>query len=92
MYLLGGIDPQILEASLRKAGIWDPLIYIFIYTIATISRTIGREWVAQKLAINWQAMDTELRYGGLFYMFAIRLVPIIPYGLEQINQSSKNSQ
>jgi uncharacterized membrane protein YdjX (TVP38/TMEM64 family) len=26
-------------------------------------------------------MDAEMRQGGLFYMFAIRLLPIIPYGL-----------
>jgi uncharacterized membrane protein YdjX (TVP38/TMEM64 family) len=26
-------------------------------------------------------MDAEMLQGGLFYMFAIRLLPIIPYGL-----------
>jgi uncharacterized membrane protein YdjX (TVP38/TMEM64 family) len=37
--------------------------------------------VTQKLAVHWQAIDAEIRQGGLFYMFAIRLLPIIPYGL-----------
>jgi LPXTG-motif cell wall-anchored protein len=37
--------------------------------------------VAQKLAGRWQAMDAEMHQGGLFYMFALRLLPIIPYGL-----------
>lgn len=45
------------------------------------TRTVGREAIAQRLAGRWQAMDAEVRRGGLFYMFAIRLVPIMPYGL-----------
>ena len=45
------------------------------------TRTIGREVIARRLAGRWQAMDAEMRQGGLFYMFAIRLLPIIPYGL-----------
>ncbi|MGK7893400.1 MAG: TVP38/TMEM64 family protein [Xenococcus sp. (in: cyanobacteria)] len=119
-YLLGGLAPEQVQSWLEQAGIWAPIIYIVIYTIATIlvlpstalnlaggaifgpwigtlwtsvaaiiaaiiafyySRTIGREWISQKLAGRWQAMDAEMRHGGLFYMFAIRLLPIIPYGL-----------
>lgn len=45
------------------------------------TRTVGREAVAKRLAGRWQAMDAEVRQGGLFYMFAIRLLPIMPYGL-----------
>jgi uncharacterized membrane protein YdjX (TVP38/TMEM64 family) len=45
------------------------------------TRTIGRDLVADRFAGRWQAMDAEIRQGGLFYMFAIRLLPIIPYGL-----------
>ncbi|NET42224.1 TVP38/TMEM64 family protein [Okeania sp. SIO2B3] len=119
-YLLGGLAPEQVQTWLERAGIWAPIIYIVIYTIATIlvlpstalnlaggaifgpwigtlwtsvaaiiaaiiafyySRTIGREWISQKLAGRWQAMDAEMCQGGLFYMFAIRLLPIIPYGL-----------
>ncbi len=119
-YLLGGLAPEQVQNWLERAGIWAPIIYIVIYTIATIlvlpstalnlaggaifgpwigtlwtslaaiiaaiiafyySRTVGREWISQKLAGRWQAMDAEMRQGGLFYMFAIRLLPIIPYGL-----------
>ncbi|NEQ74485.1 MAG: TVP38/TMEM64 family protein [Okeania sp. SIO2C9] len=119
-YLLGGLAPEQVQTWLERAGIWAPIIYIVIYTIATIlvlpstalnlaggaifgpwigtlwtsvaaiiaaiiafyySRTVGREWISQKLAGRWQAMDAEMRQGGLFYMFAIRLLPIIPYGL-----------
>lgn len=120
VYFLGGIDPQTLEAWLERAGIWAPLSYIALYTLATLlilpstalnltggaifgpwlgtlwtsiaaiiaavvsfafTRTVGRETIARRLAGRWQAMDAEMRQGGLFYMFAIRLLPIIPYGL-----------
>ena len=120
VYLLGGIDPKQLQIWLHHAGIWAPIIYIAIYTIATVlvlpstvlnltggaifglwlgtvwtsiaaiiaavvafafTRTVGRDWIARKLSGRWQAMDAEMHQGGLFYMFAIRLLPIIPYGL-----------
>lgn len=45
------------------------------------SRTLGREFIAQKLAGRWQVLDAELQQGAIFYMFAIRLMPILPYGL-----------
>ncbi len=120
MYFLGGIDPKQLQVWLHHAGIWAPIIYIALYTVATLlilpstalnltggaifgpwlgtlwttiaaiiaavvsfafTRTIGRETITRRLAGRWQAMDAEMRQGGLFYMFAIRLLPIIPYGL-----------
>lgn len=120
VYLLGGINPVQLQAWLNQAGNWAPIIYIILYTIATIlvlpstplnliggalfgswlgtlwtsiaaiiaavvafafTRTVGREIIIQKLAGRWQSMDAEISQGGLFYMFAIRLLPIIPYGL-----------
>ncbi|MGL4498909.1 MAG: TVP38/TMEM64 family protein [Planktothrix sp.] len=120
VYLLGGIDPELLQSWLKEAGIWAPIIYIILYTISTIlllpstalnltggaifgpwlgtlwtsiaaivaaviafifTRTVGREAVAKRLAGRWEAMDAEMRQGGMFYMFAIRLLPIIPYGL-----------
>jgi uncharacterized membrane protein YdjX (TVP38/TMEM64 family) len=45
------------------------------------SRTIGRKFVEQKLAGKWQSLDREMEQGGFFYMFAIRLLPLIPYGM-----------
>ncbi|MBW4575745.1 MAG: TVP38/TMEM64 family protein [Aphanothece sp. CMT-3BRIN-NPC111] len=120
VYLLGGIDPNQLRVWLKHEGIWAPVIYIVLYTLATVlvlpstplnlaggaifgpwlgtlwtsiaaviaavvaftfTRTVGRDFVARKFAGRWQAMDAEVRQGGLFYMFAIRLLPIIPYGL-----------
>ncbi|HAC63069.1 MAG TPA: TVP38/TMEM64 family protein [Cyanothece sp. UBA12306] len=118
--LIGGIDPEKLQAWLNKMGIWAPIIYIILYIIATLlilpstplnlsggalfgtwwgtlwttvaailaaviafafTRTMGREYIARKLAGKWEAMDAEMHHGGFFYMFAIRLLPIIPYGI-----------
>lgn len=120
IYLLEGIDSAQIHAWLKSAGIWAPIIYIFLYVIATVlvlpstplnltggaifgpwlgtlwtslgaiiaaivafafTRTIGRKALAKRLAGRWQAMDAEVRRGGLFYIFAIRLVPIMPYGI-----------
>lgn len=120
MFSLGGIDPEWLQSTLDRAGIWGPIIYIVIYTVATLlvlpstvlnlaggalfgpwlgslwttvgalvaaivafgfTRTIGRELVEKRLAGYWQTIDAEIRNGGMFYMFSIRLLPIIPYGL-----------
>ncbi|BCL35411.1 TVP38/TMEM64 family protein [Nostoc sp. MS1] len=119
-YLLGGVNPELIQSWLKAAGIWAPITYVAIYVIATIlilpstalnltggaifgvwmgtfwtsvgaiiaaiaafifARTVGREIIAQKLAGRWQAIDAEVRQGAIFYMFAIRLMPILPYGL-----------
>ncbi len=118
--LLSGIDRSQLQLWLQQMGIWAPVLYVLIYSIATIcilpstplnltggaifgavwgtvwtsiaailaavlafgfSRTIGRSFVAQKLAGKWESIDREMQQGGFFYMFAIRLLPLIPYGI-----------
>lgn len=62
--------------------VWTSLGAIIAAIVAFgFTRTVGREAIAKRLAGRWQAMDAEMRQGGLFYMFAIRLVPIMPYGL-----------
>lgn len=120
VYLLGGIDAARLQIWLKQAGVWSPIIYMILYTSATVlilpstplnltggaifgpwwgtlwtsiaaliaavvaftfTRTVGRKTISQKLAGRWQAMEAEIDRGALFYMFAIRLLPIIPYGL-----------
>ncbi|MFW9258845.1 hypothetical protein A4S05_19055 [Nostoc sp. KVJ20] len=120
VYILGGVEPEQIQALLKYSGIWAPVIYVALYVVATMlvlpstvlnltggaifgpwlgtvwtsvgaviaaiiafafTRTIGREAIAKRLAGRWQAMDAEVRRGGLFYMFAIRLVPVMPYGL-----------
>lgn len=62
--------------------LWTSIAAVISAIVAfTFTRSIGRELVAQKLAGRWEQMDAEIRRSGLFYMFAIRLLPIIPYGL-----------
>lgn len=62
--------------------VWTSLGAIIAAIVAfAFTRTVGREAIAKRLAGRWQAMDAQMRQGGLFYMFAIRLVPIMPYGL-----------
>jgi uncharacterized membrane protein YdjX (TVP38/TMEM64 family) len=61
---------------------WTSVAAIAAAVIAFIfSRTVGREAVAKRLAGRWQAMDVEVQRGGKFYMFALRLLPAMPYGL-----------
>ncbi|NET90579.1 MAG: TVP38/TMEM64 family protein [Kamptonema sp. SIO1D9] len=62
--------------------LWTSLAAVIAAVVAfSFTRSIGRELIAQKLAGKWEAMDAEIRQGGLFYLFAVRLLPIIPYGL-----------
>jgi uncharacterized membrane protein YdjX (TVP38/TMEM64 family) len=118
--LLSGIDRSQLQGWLQQMGMWAPVLYIVVYSIATIcilpstplnltggaifgavwgtvwtsiaailaavlafifSRTIGRKMVEQRLAGKWESIDLEMQQGGFFYMFAIRLLPLIPYGI-----------
>ncbi|NJL53388.1 MAG: TVP38/TMEM64 family protein [Hydrococcus sp. SU_1_0] len=68
-------------------GVWWGTLWTTIAALVAaiaafaFTRTIGRELVGQKLAGRWHAVDAEIRQGGLFYLFAIRLLPIIPYGI-----------
>lgn len=45
------------------------------------TRTIGHDFVNRKFGTRWPSMDREVRRAGLSYIFAIRLLPIFPYGL-----------
>jgi len=62
--------------------LWTSIAAVVAAVIAFMfTRTIGRDMVSRRVAARWQALDAEIQTGGLFYMFAIRLQPIIPYGL-----------
>ena len=62
--------------------VWTSIAAILAAVLSFgFSRTIGRNLVAQKLAGKWQKIDREMHQGGFFYMFAIRLLPLIPYGI-----------
>jgi uncharacterized membrane protein YdjX (TVP38/TMEM64 family) len=62
--------------------LWTTIAAIIAAIIAFYySRTIGRDLIAHKLKGSIATIDAEMQQGGLFYMFAIRLLPIIPYGI-----------
>ncbi|WP_404788192.1 TVP38/TMEM64 family protein [Altericista sp. CCNU0014] len=62
--------------------LWTSVGAVGAATIAFFfSRTVGRPAMERRLAGRWQAMDAEIHRGGLFYMFAIRLIPVMPYGI-----------
>ncbi len=62
--------------------VWTSMGAIVAAAIAFLfSRTIGRPVMEKRLAGRWQVMDAEIHRGGLFYMFAIRLIPVMPYGI-----------
>ena len=61
---------------------WTAVAAIIAAIVAfSFTRTIGKDIIAKRFAGRWEAIDAEIRLGGLFYMFSIRLLPIIPYGL-----------
>jgi uncharacterized membrane protein YdjX (TVP38/TMEM64 family) len=61
--------------------LWTSVAALIAAVVAfMVARTIGRDWFARRLAGRWQALDAEIRLGGLFYMFAVRLLPLLPYG------------
>ncbi len=45
------------------------------------SRTIGRNYVHRKFAQRWARIDREISVGGIYYVIAVRLLPLLPYGL-----------
>lgn len=62
--------------------LWTTIAAIIAAIIAFYySRTIGRDLIAHRLKGQIATIDAEMQQGGLFYMFAIRLLPIIPYGI-----------
>lgn len=62
--------------------LWTSIAAVVAAVVAfAYARTIGRELIAQKFAGRWEAIDAEIKQSGFFYLFAIRLLPIIPYGL-----------
>ncbi|MGB6297647.1 MAG: TVP38/TMEM64 family protein [Rivularia sp. (in: cyanobacteria)] len=62
--------------------LWTSIAAITAAVISFIySRSFARKALAKNLARNWQRMDAEVARGGIFYIIAIRLLPIIPYGL-----------
>ena len=45
------------------------------------TRNVGRDLVIKKLGNQWQAVEADIHRQGFFYLFVIRLLPIVPYGI-----------
>ena len=62
--------------------LWTSIAAIIAAVVSfSFTRTVGREIVVARLGGKFQEMDDRFQQGGLLYMFALRLLPIIPYGL-----------
>lgn len=46
-----------------------------------LARSVGRRGAADRLTQKWPTISGELRRGGVWYVFAMRLLPVIPYGV-----------
>ena len=51
-----------------------------------ITRLWIRIWVQRHLNLRYKVLDKEISEGGILYLFAVRLLPVIPYGV--VNYSS----
>jgi uncharacterized membrane protein YdjX (TVP38/TMEM64 family) len=61
---------------------WTSIAAILAAIVAfAFTRTWGREAIAHRFTGRWQTLDAEIRQGGVFYIFALRLLPLLPYGL-----------
>jgi uncharacterized membrane protein YdjX (TVP38/TMEM64 family) len=63
---------------------WGTLLVSFASSIgATVaflsSRYFLREWVKSKLGSRAQAIDAGLAKDGAFYLFSLRLIPVLPF-------------
>ncbi len=62
--------------------LWTSIAALIAAVVSfTLTRTLGRGIVPRRLSINLQELDEHIHKSGLMYIFAIRLLPIIPYGI-----------
>ncbi len=61
---------------------WTAIAAIFAAIISFIyARYLGQHWVRQRFSNYLHTLDGEINKGGMWYIFAIRLLPLIPYGI-----------
>ncbi|HEX5802855.1 MAG TPA: FAD-dependent oxidoreductase [Azospira sp.] len=65
---------------------WGTLIVSLASTVGAtaaflISRFLLRDWVAQRFGQRLAAIDEGIRREGAFYLFTLRLVPVVPFFL-----------
>lgn len=76
--------------NLMGGALFGPWIGTLWTTLAALIAALIAFWMtrygaqaalSKRFSGRWQNLDAELRQGGMFYIAAIRLLPIIPYGL-----------
>ena len=119
-YGVGKSELLALQSQISATGFWAPLIYIFVYALATafilpstvlnlaggalfgvcwgmlwtslaaigsaiftfwVTRLWVRRWIQNHLNQRFKLLDKEISNGGFGYLFAVRLLPVIPYGI-----------
>jgi len=83
--LMGGILFGAIWGTL-----WTSVAALLIALICfALTREFAQDWVSQRfaprlaepLAKQWRSLNTEIEEEGIAYLFALRLLPIFPYGL-----------
>ena len=74
--LAGAAFGPLAGALLTSAGALTSAVLNF-----ALARSVGRRGAGERLAQRWPAIGGELRRGGAWYVFAMRLLPVIPYGV-----------
>jgi uncharacterized membrane protein YdjX (TVP38/TMEM64 family) len=74
--LAGAAFGPVVGTALTSAGALVGAVADF-----ALARSVGRRGAADRLAQKWPKIGGELRRGGAWYVFAMRLLPVIPYGV-----------
>ncbi len=65
-----------------QGTLWTTIAAVIAAFVAfAFTRTIGRDFVLNRLSGKWLKFDKKIEDGGFLYVFSIRLIPIIPYGI-----------
>jgi uncharacterized membrane protein YdjX (TVP38/TMEM64 family) len=76
--------------NLAAGAFFGPLKGLFLATLGALisaiiafalTRVLGKRYIRRHLSDRWANLDQQLEMGGLGYVFALRLFPLIPYGI-----------
>jgi uncharacterized membrane protein YdjX (TVP38/TMEM64 family) len=68
--------------GLSMGLLWSSLAAIVAAIVAfAFTRTIGSRFISHRMSAQLQTANAEIKRGGRFYIFAVRLLPVIPHGL-----------
>lgn len=61
---------------------WTAIAAVLAALISFLSgRFLGQNWVRCRFGDYLQSLNREVEKGGMWYIFALRLLPLIPYGI-----------